>query len=201
MDWQAEKEKLTKQIAGLETKRRDIEGKLAWERKALDAATATRAGIVAELADADASTQGWAESEIDKLDREIISRRRFIESHEGVLAKIAADAASLRNELAQVEATLAQQEHERAFEAWKAQIIQKLRTTRESLANARTDVGELNMLAARGVEKFGGQLSNFLPPLFDSFLIDEANPEQRGWKIATPWYRDVRIVISPMVKR
>lgn len=101
MDLKEQQNKLKNQIGELEKRRSETEEKLGKERAKLDAAKAARTELVSELADADPATEGWAEGQLDKIDREIVSRKRFIEGHEASLAKIASEVTPLRAKLAE----------------------------------------------------------------------------------------------------
>jgi septal ring factor EnvC (AmiA/AmiB activator) len=137
---------------------------------------------------------------LDKIDREITSHRRFIESPEAQLAKVTNEIAPLRDELAQVEATIRQQENEKAFAAWRAQIEHGLRGVSEAAASTRIGLGEVNALAVAGEERFGGQASMLLSQLFEEFHIREANPEKYGLRPARPIYSGMPIHLHPMAR-
>lgn len=196
----AQKEKLRKQIAALETKRSEMERGLAQVRGYLNAATSRRAELVSELAVADAATAAWAEGEIDNLDRAMTGHRRFIESHEAQLAKIAGDLAPLSSELEQVETSIRQQETDKAFAAWQSRITQGFASASELLANARVCLAEINKLALLGEHEFSARASALLAQKFDEFKIAEANPNQHGFQDARPLYQDTTVHVRPMTR-
>lgn len=201
MDLKEQQKKFKNEIAELGKRHYETEGKLGKERARLDAAKARRSELVAELADADEATEGWAQGELDKIDQEIISRKRLVEAHESALAKIATETASLLAKLAKVEQAINHAEREKAFAAWLSDYKSRLSALDAKLADSRTALGELSIAAERGVQEFGGRANYFLDMTLDEFITSQANCERHGWKLAVPVFKPMNIMLQPMVRR
>jgi hypothetical protein len=200
MDKAAQAAKLKTQIAELDKRQGEVEGKLSMEQSALQRATQQRARLVEEFVGADAATVGWAETEIDKLDREITSRRRFIEAHESALRKIVAESESLRLEHVAVERALQQEAEEKALVNWQAELKQAVASASEHMAASREALAALNAAASRGADRFGARAHTVLTPLFEQFVFSHANLEQAGWRDSFPQYTRLFFTIRPMTR-
>ena len=92
-------ERLRKKIAALNERKRELESKHTKERAALTAAEDTRLALIKELAGADAATEGWANSEIDKLDSLLVTLGRKVSALESALAAVAVELEPFTREL------------------------------------------------------------------------------------------------------
>ena len=176
------------QITALQARHRETEVRLAGEHGAVRQAAVERGNLLESLTDADPEAARRLHRRIDELDSAIRAGERVAEGLQRSLAKLAQERESLSSELQRVQGEIAREEKAAAFQVWQVQIKQGIRAAGESLAAARTDLAELNILAVKGGERFGQQAEHFMSPLLEALRNAQHNPEQHGWRAAVPFY-------------
>lgn len=193
---------LDKQLADLAVKQRATESRLDGEHQIIRKAAAERMGVVAQLVDADSPTAAKLHKQLDGLDQQIKSSERLAESYQHALKDIASQTATVTVEHDRVNQIVGAENNARAFALWTANMVEQFKTVHEAMATARLTLGRLCIEAAHGCEQFRGAAANWAANEFDQFERLEANPDTLlSFKMATPWYRNVRITINPMEKR
>jgi chromosome segregation ATPase len=192
---------LQRQIVVLKATREQNERGLAGERPALRSATEKRAALVSELTEADAAAQAWASNEIDRLDAEIRTFDRRIESYTGAIARIDGHIARLAAELTEANEIVKQEERARAFSALQTQIRKDRRAAEDALDAARNALFVLNRTAVQGIAECGEAGRSIVTSALEEFQHQQHNPEVLlGWHRRFELWGDLRFTIQPMVK-
>src|SRR5580704_5534032 len=148
-------EKLRKKIAELNERRRELESKHAKERAALARVEDTRVALIKELAGADIAMEGWANSEIDKLDSQILTLTRKTSGLESALAAVAVEVEPFTRELVEVQRVIQDRERAATLKVFEEKMQYAAGEAEKALAHAREALACLNRTAADGVAAYG----------------------------------------------
>lgn len=193
-------EQLRKKIAALNERKRDLESKHAKERAAVAAAEGTRLVLIKELAGADAATDGWANSEIDKLDSLLVTLGRKVSALESALAAVAVELEPFTRELAEVHIAIQEQERAEKLRVFQSKMEHAAKVASDTLANARERLSDLNRLAAQGVEAYGDAGMRICNAVIEPFWLQQSNLEAAGWKPSSPSYTRLEFWIRSMTR-
>lgn len=191
---------LRKKIAALNERKRELESKHTNERAVFAAAEGTRLALIKELAGADEAMEGWANSEIDKLDSSLVGLGRKVSALESALAAVAVELEPFTRELTEVERAIQEQERAERLRVFQSKMQHVAKVASDTLANARERLADLNRLAAQGVEAYGDAGLRVCGPIVEAFVLGEANLDARGWKPSTPSYTHLEFWIRSMTR-
>lgn len=193
---------LDKQLSDLAIKQRTTESRLAGEHELIRKSAAERATVVARLVDADEQAAAKLHKQLDGLDQQIKSSERQAEAYQHALKAIASETATITADRNKLNEAVGVEINQRDFRTWQSTMTANFAAAREAMAAARIALGKLTVEAAKGTERFKGLASTWAAGEFDQFERVEANPDSLGgFKLATPWYRNVLIHIAPMERR
>lgn len=191
---------LRRKIAELTTRKEKTDSDLASVHAAHRQAAEKRAAVIELLASAPEKESVRLHRQLDELDEQIRIVQRRAESLEVVLQKIGREAGALNAELAEAEGLIREQERAKALEAFQAKLKHASRSAEEALANARESLATLNRLGAQGVEAFGDAALRICNPVFEEFVLREANLDRGGWRQAFPAYTNLQFWVRPMTR-
>jgi chromosome segregation ATPase len=172
-------DRLTERLTDLDRRKREglrakiaAEGNLAREQNDLRTAEASRKTYVEFLGnhENDAAMTGYLENEIDRLDAEITSHKRLIESYSAALARVTADLDQVRVEWNALDREVEERERAEKFEVGKSRIAKKLADAGDVLDNARLILGDTVMDMFHFSEEFGPAALQFLRAEAEKFF-------------------------------
>ena len=197
-------QELHKQLEAVRNRRAHIKAEFDAERSKLYTAESGRKGYIALLAgkDNDDSMIGYIEFEIDKLDREIVSCKRRVESYETALKNIDLEEQNL---LASVRRALEMSKEERrahAIAVWKDGIAEAFAKASDALDEARSTLGALVVLAREGRELSAYEADRLLGPLSEQFFMKQGDLGGRGFVDRYDYNREqFSFVVRPMERK
>ena len=191
---------LRKKITALNERKRELESKYAKERAALAAAEGTRLALVKELAGADAATEGWANSEIDKLDSLLVTLGRKVSALESALAAVEVELEPFTRELTEVQIVIQEQERVAKLRVFQSKMENAAKLASDTLDNARERLADLNRLAAQGIEAYGDAGLRICGPVVEQFVLHHSNLDAAGWKASRPSYTRLEFWIRSMTR-
>ena len=191
---------LRKQLAGLDTRKREAESALAREHDVQLKATAERITVVAELVGADSATAGYAHGEIDRLDQALRVSSRVSEGLSNSLSRMAREIETLSNELSQVEQAIAAEVQAEGLRVFWAELNQARRSAEDAMGNVRAALATLSLMASRGIEQYGVPAQTFTAQVLSEFRHQQVNPELLGWRDSRNNHENLQFTVRPMVK-
>lgn len=192
---------LDRKLSDLAIKQRTVEAKLAGEHENVRKCVAQRAGLVAQLIDADEEKSKRLHRGIDSADAQILASERQAEALQHALKAIANETASTTNQRDQLNTVVGQAINAREFQQWAVELQQARADAEKAFADARLKLSALDSLCARGIERFPGA-GNVAAATFEDLLIRQANLEANGWRLSTPVFRaDAIVHVRALVPR
>lgn len=197
-------DKLNREVSALAKKEQETRRRLDDERDSLNKITTQRTALVDRLTNAAPGDQAPAKlhSEIEAFDQKIKVSQRLIESFERLLAATKTELEAIVAERNQINTIVGQEESARAFQSWQADMQANFAEAHAAMEQARLALAKCTIESAKAGEKFGGVAQSWAAAEFDKFEHVEHNAETLGgFKQAMPWFRNVNVVIWPMVRR
>lgn len=204
MDMTKQKEqlgKVEKQISDYTVKLRSTEQRLRGEHESLRSLGSRRALTLSQLADASAEDAQRINKKLDEIESQMRTTERRAASLQALVKTINSRMAELTKEHEAVSQQIAQVENEKAFALERENLERGFADLGEMLQIVRERMADLNTKAASFGQRFSGAGYNVIAPLFDTFLSDQANQDQRGFKFAYGYRADFRIVLNPMLPK
>jgi hypothetical protein len=183
-------------------KRRDTEQKLQNERLNLTCAESQRAELLPDLTHDDVAVNCWAANELDRIDSDILARKRLIEALEASLAKIVVEVDQVDREWKALDEAVEAQERAERFEQWKVTQAGRYATASELLDRVRLALGELCIGNREGAEAFGPQAHQFLTVEAEKFFRTQNSLDSRGFAPRYDFnFNQYQFVVVPMAIR
>jgi len=192
-------EKLHKKLTTLGTRRHETESALARERATHGNLTAERAKLTEELSGADAATEAWAHSEIDRLDSALRLSSRVMEGQTTSLSRMIGEIAATTVELTEAQQIVEANRRAEGLKAFAAKLKHAVLSTEQALGNSRESLATLNRLASQAVEEYGVPAQGLAASVIEAFRHQQHNPELLGFRQSSANY-NLQFMVRPMEK-
>src|SRR5258708_23220060 len=147
-------ETLHKKLTTLGTRRHESESALARERATHGNLTAERAKLTEEFSGADAATEAWAHSEIDRLDSALRLSSRVMEGLSNSLSRMIGEIAATTVELTDAQQIVEANRRAEGLKAFAANVKHAALSAERDLGNSRNTLATLTRLAPQGAEDY-----------------------------------------------